>query len=465
MSVTTTPNQLSGLGFENNLVLNGINSPEKTPLVYDLSNGYNTLEMLMYLKGQKSTKITGMDGKISKPVIGVSRVVAQVASRSVVNVVNVQVNFTDPNYNLFRLGETVTDGTAANNLGRVIATAPGYIVLEPVGDVAAAGGFGTVTTAFAANTYALSAFNSSGNRLSTGTTSLYETPYYVDDYTAVIRESIQISSRDMFQTYAKVQQKDGFWWSAQDKMAINRFIRQKCNRAYLSQGGTIASSTYQGEVNYTVGLKKAIQDPIRGGVYQPLVNPMTQGDFENFIARISDNQAQSNNRLTLLMGRGALRQIQNFTTPFIQFGGDTNTFGGKEVKGLDVKRYSVAGIDCDFILDPVLNDTFSYPAPTGVPGVTYGTRFQHTMIALDLTDYEAIGSGTMLSAIEQIHFRDTIYGYVPGLIGNDNINASNVFTSGQIFAANDRDGVTLHLYEDSGWSFIANRMGWMELAY
>lgn len=458
-----TPNQLS-LTFENNLVLNGINSPEKTPLVYDLSNGYNTLEMLMYLKDQKSTKIVGMDGKISKPVMGVERVVAQVATVTTTSNTALTLTFTDPNYNLFRLGETVTDGTAANNLGRVTSVAPGTIVLEPAGNAVTAGGWNSVTSPFAAGTYAFSAFNSSGNRLSNGTVSMYETPYYVDDYTAVIRESIQIASRDMFQTYAKVNEKDGFWWSAQDKMAINRFIRQKCNRAYLSQGGNIANSTYQGAVNYTVGLKAAIQDPIRGGVYQALTNPMTQGDFENFISQISDRQAVSNTHLTLLMGRGALRQIQSFVSPYIQYGGDTNTFGGKEVKGLDVKKYNIAGISCDFIMDPVLNDVYSYPAASTVPGISYGTRFQHTMVALDLSDYESIGNGTMLSAIEQIHFRDTIYGYVPGLIGNDSINASNVFTSGNIFAANDRDGVTLHLYEDSGWSFIANRMGWMELA-
>lgn len=453
----TTPNQLSNVDFANNLVLNGINSPDKTKLVYDLSNGYNLLEMLMYLKGRQSRQVTGKDGVISKPVMGVSRVIAQVASNAAVGS-NLQVNFVDTTYDLFRLGETVFDSSASQNMGRVVSKGLGFIVLEPHPSV------GTWVTGshFTAGMYAFGGFNSSGDRLSGGTTSIYETPFYVDDRTAIIRESISIARRDMFQTYVNFA--GDFWWSGQDELAIRRFARQKTWRKYFSKEGVL-NSAYQGTTSYTGGMKWAIQDPVRGGVYRPLTSPMTQADFENFIADISDRQASASTRHTILMGRGALRQIQGFTSPLIIPSGQHNTFGGSSVKGLDVRSYSIAGIEVDFILDPVLNDKFSFPAASTISGITYGTRMQHTMIAVDLSDYEAVGGG-MLPAIEDIHFGDeqTIYGYEAGLIGNNKSMPSNVLTSGRIFATNDKDAVTLHIYEDSGCSIIANRMGWMELA-
>lgn len=453
----TTPNQLSNVDFANNLVLNGINSPDKTKLVYDLSNGYNLLEMLMYMKGRTSKQVTGKDGIIQKPVMGVSRVIAQVLSNSAVGL-NLQVNFVDTSYDLFRLGETVFDSSASQNMGRVVSKGAGFIVLEPHPSV----GTWSTGTHFTANMYAFGGFNTSGNRLSGGTTSIYENPYYVTDRTAVIRESISIARRDMFQTY--VQFAGDYWWSGQDELAVRRFARQKTWRKYFSKDG-VANSAYQGDVAWTGGMKWAIKDPVRGGVYRPLTSAMAQQDFENFIADIADRNAQSMNKITLLVGRGFLRQVQAFTTPFIQFTGKNNTFGGDSVKGLDVYSYSIAGIEVELILDPVLNDTYSFPAPSSISGITYGTRMQHTAIAVDLSDYEAVGGG-MLPAIEDIHFGDeqTIYGYEAGLIGNNKSMPSNVLQSGRIFATNDKDAVTLHIYEDSGCSIIANRMGWMELA-
>ena len=65
-----TPNQISNLPFENNLVLNGLNMDDKTAMVYDLSNGYNTLDTLMSMVNNgKSTQVVGLDGKIQKPFV------------------------------------------------------------------------------------------------------------------------------------------------------------------------------------------------------------------------------------------------------------------------------------------------------------------------------------------------------------------------------------------------------------
>jgi hypothetical protein len=191
---------------------------------------------------------------------------------------------------------------------------------------------------------------------------------------------------------------------------------------------------------------------------------MTQEDFENFISAIADRQASTNVELTFLVGRSALRQIQQFTTPFIQYGGKDNTFGGATVEGLDVRQYNVAGIACKFIMAPILNDHDSFPDLSTIPGIL-GTKMQNTMVALDTAMYESVGGG-QLPAMEKIYFgeEEYIYGYVPGLIGKAGIDPSNVLKSGQILATNDKDAVSLQLYTDAGIDIMANRMGWLELA-
>jgi len=455
-----TANQISNLDFANNLVLNGLNMDDKTSMVYDLSNGYNTLDLLIsMINKQKSTQVTGQDGKYQKPIYGTSRVISQIASNSTSGS-NLIVNFVDPTYNLFRVGDTVMDSSANNVKGRVISHAPGTITLE----LAPNSGLSSwnTSTNFIAGMYAKVLFDSSINRGSTGKATLYEYPQYVYNYTAISRETETIFRRDMSQTWPKF--KGDFWWSAQDEITVARFARSREYKYWFSERGQI-NAALGGTVNYNGGLKWAIKDAERGGVYRPLTNVMTQGNFETFIQDIANKQTNSSVELTLLMGRGALATIQSFTSPFIQFGGNANTFGGTEVKGLDVKKYTIAGVNCNFVMAPIFNDTTMFPETSTIAGVT-GTRMSNTIVAIDTSMYEAVGGG-MLPAMEKIYFGDEeiVYGYVPGLIGSGVKGASDLLRSGRIFGASDRDAVSLEIYSDDGIDVIATKMGWMELAY
>src|SRR5438445_100115 len=117
-----TPNQLSTLDFENNLVLNSLNKDDKSKLVYDFSGGYNVLDFII-TRGAKARQIVGLDGIFQKPIMGRSQVQAQVLSTALVGS-NLQVNFTDPTYDNFRVTQVVSDTTAAMNQGRVISKGP-----------------------------------------------------------------------------------------------------------------------------------------------------------------------------------------------------------------------------------------------------------------------------------------------------------------------------------------------------
>lgn len=458
-----TPNQISNLPFENNLVLNSLNKDDKTAMVYDLSNGYNTLDTLMSMiqKG-KSTQVVGLDGKIQKPLYGRSRVIAQIASNSASGS-NLIVNFNDPTYNLFRVGDTVMDSSANNIKGRVIAKQPGQITLQLAPNAGVSSWNASVH--FIAGMYAKALFDSSVNRGSGGKETLYEFPSYDYNFTAVTRETVEIFRNDMAQTWVEFQGK--YWWSAQDQIAVQRMARSCEYKYWFSERGQINDAGGSGQINYNGGLKWAIKDPVRGGVYRPLTNAMTQGDFETFLADIGNLQTNPTVPLTLLMGRGALQTIQSFgsISNSIQYSGQTNTFGGSSVEGLNVMQYSIAGVKCNFILAPIFNDTQFFPEASTIPGVN-GTRMSNTIVAIDPSNYEVLGGG-MRPAMEKIYFGDEeyIYGYIPGLIGNGARTKSNVFTSGDVLAVNSRDAVTLEIYTNSGIDVIANKMGWMELAY
>lgn len=454
-----TPNQLSNQDFSRNLLLNQLDLPDKSQLVYDYSNGYNVVDFLV-TRNAKPRQIDGLDGVFQKPIMGISQVIAQVASTVLVSATKLKVNFVDPTYDLFRLTETVGDGTAAQNMGRVIEHQPGYIVIECAPPITA----WNTAIHFVTGTYATVLFQSSANRGSVGMESLYEYPDYVQNQTSITRGSVELFRRDFSKTY--VTYKGDYWAAAQDEMTINRYAREAEFRSLWSEYGQITNSSLGGTVNYSMGLKAAIRDPQRGGIYTPLVSAMTQDDFENWIGQVADKQSKQHTNLTIICGRGALGLIQNFIAPYIQFGGSSNTFGGTKVHGIDAYTYSFNGITCDFIMAPALNDTERFPQITTVPGLGGKTRLQYTMIALDMGNYEAVGGGS-LPAMEKVYFGDKeiYYEYMRGVAMDGMFKTQGAgMASGNIGPVNDRDGISFQIYSDCAYDFMANRMGWLELA-
>ena len=192
----STLNQVSQLDFQNNLVLNALSKDDKAAAVYDLSGGYNVIDFLV-TRGAPARSIDGQDGVFYKPIMGSSTPTAQIQSVSTSGA-NLVVTFTDPSFDKFRLKEVIGDGTAAMNMGRVIAKQPGQVTVEPV-----AGGTLSSSTMFQANQFAVSMFPASGTRFSSGMESLYEYPKYVKNQTSITRESLSLARRDMSKTWVE----------------------------------------------------------------------------------------------------------------------------------------------------------------------------------------------------------------------------------------------------------------------
>ncbi len=454
--MATSINQLSTAEFRNNLLLNSLNMDDKSKAVYDFSGGYNLIDFLA-TRNAPARRIDGDLGRFSKPLMGNNAVVAQVASTSLSGDI-LTVNFTNPAYNVFREQVVCSDGTAANNQGRIISKGPGFVKMETTPGT----GAWNTSLHFVAGSFCTALYNASGNIGSSGMESLYEYPKYVTNQTSITRETARINRRDMVKTWVKFE--NGYWDTAQDYLTAQRFANLLEYKALFGEYGTKSNSSIGGDVNYSMGLRAAIRDPERGGIYQPMSSAMGQGDFESWIGRIADRQALQHVDLSLVVGRGFLKSVQNFTSPFIQFSGKNNTFGGADVKGYDVDTYSVNGITCNLIMHPIFNNRDMFPAMSTISSLGQFTRMQYTAFALDFGMIDGVGGGS-LPAIEKVYFgQDEItYEYLRGIaMGAGNPNGAPKATSGGSQAVNDKDGISMEIYSDCAYDFMAYRMGMME---
>jgi hypothetical protein len=395
--------------------------------------------------------------------MGLSVVQAQVASTSI-NGALLRVNFVDTTYDKFRTTEIVHDGSANDFMGKVVNKGPGFIELEISPNGAGATTWAGASGAFAANSYATAMWNAQVNRGSGSMESLYEYPQFVTNQTSIMRENVEMYRRDASQTWVEFQ--GDYWYSAQDMIMMNRIARAMEYRSLFSHYGQTSGAG--GTTNHSMGLKASIKDPSRGGVYKPLANLPSQGDFESFINDIADRQNAADVEINMLVGRGLLNRIQGFTSQYIQYTGQANTFGGSSVKGLDVRNYNINGVAVNLIHAPILNDRARFPQLSSIAGAGNFTRMQYTGIVLDINTYDAVGGGS-LPAMEKVYFGDDemVYYYVPGLVGSNLRGGSGeMLQNGNfVLAVNHNDAVTTGFYTDCAYDFMSYRMGWMELAF
>lgn len=453
-----TLNQISNLPFENNLLANGLNMPDKSKLVYDLSGGYNVLDYIVTRNGSPR-QIDGKDGQFEKPIMGVSVVSAVVASTQLNGLV-LRVFFTDPTYDNFRNSTKVGDGGARDTMGIVIAHGAGYVDLVVAPPVTA----WNTAVHFVSGSNIIEMFPNSVNRGSGAIESQYEYPTYVKNQTSILRDNVELYRRDLSSTWVEFMG-DNKWALAQESILMQRVARAMEYKGLFDFYGT--TNDPDGIRNHSMGLKASIKDRQRGGVYVASPNVLTESSFISWINEIADRRNAAMTSLTILVGRGFLSRVQTFTTKYIQYVGKNNTFGGESVQGLDVYEYAINGVMCKFIMAPILNDRSRFPTLSTIAGSGGFTKMQHTAICLDTDSYEARGGG-MLPAMEKVYFgsEEMIMYYLPGVIGSNLKGAdSSIIRNGNFAAAmNNNDSVMIGIYSDCAYDFMSYRSGWWELA-
>lgn len=459
-----TQNQIANYSFEDNFVANALDMPDKSGAIYDLTGGYNVIDYLV-TRNAPATRTYGLEGLFQKPIIGSFQIVQPVDHSLVLGNGNLRVFFVDTTFppdKGFRVQEVIGDGTSSNIQGLIVNVQVGYVDVENINPSIAAW---DATLHFTNGTVATYLFPAAPNRGSQSMVSRFEYPKYVNNQTSILHDSLMMYRRDFSQSWIK-DMGDGIWGLQQEPMFVKRLAKALEFRALLGKKTTLANSSIGGATNFSMGMKDAVRDPERGGIYQSWTSRPNQAQLEAWLGRIADRQNTAKTTISIGLGRGALGFFQSITSDYVKYSGKNNTFGGSEVKGIDVYQYNVNGYAVELAMLPFLNDPQQWIKVSGVSGCQAGSQMSYTMIAFDFGTYDAI-TGESLPSIEKVYFGDQefIYGYVPGLIGNGSRVASDIFKTGKMFGSNSKDAVSLEYYTDCCYDFMAYRSGWSELAY
>ena len=451
--------QNSPLNVADNLTIRSLSDRNDFRNVYDLSGGYNKFGMIVNALNLPFGGGKQFDtDRYEKSVMGRGHVIAQVGAGAIAGntlVLTLLPQGTPPApVDSFRVGDVVM-AASANVSGKVIATVPGSITLEATESTIAA-----MNTAMStAGTYVKVLGDSSPNFYSDGKSALYEFPELIHNFSAIKRDTYLASRRENIKS--RIYWKDKFWGDAQLDLMVQRFLRQMEKQMLFSNRAQFTSQV-GGASDLNGGVRWSIMN--RGGEYLPLAAALTQAQFDNFLANVWSRKASRTTPLTLFMGRGMMQHIQRtFTDGYIVNAGSYNTFGGSDVKGIDVRTYSIAGVDVGFVELPVLNDTEFFPELTTVAGLSNPYRQQHTLFALDMDPIEVKGGG-LAPAIEKI-FRgpsEFYAGYIKGMADAGTPTAEN-FKDYSVDIVSSVDAHRCDVMADNGIDMIGKFSGMIEL--
>jgi len=427
-----------------------LNSRNAFRNIYDLSGGYGKATQIVTLLNEGgSVKVNTADAKYEKFTIGHQGVIAKIDTRAVSGV-NLILTLIDPLFDFFRNGDVVLDIDRAQ--GFVLSHAPGTITISPYDrDV-------FLATDFESGDFARRGWNSSSNRNSTGTESLYATPDTIVNFGSIKRDSVFLHRRDFHETFIDEAISKKNWALMQEHVLINR-VMQSMEWSHLFEERN--QKIINGELtNSNGGLLWAIKN--RGGTHIVSPNDLTEETWQGLIETVSKKDATSSSRLTFLYGKAALSRIQSFTSDFVKQSGINNTFGGTEVSGIDVQTYAYLGTIIDFVYLPILDDETMFPEQSTITGK------QRMSSAFFLVDFSSVmgHEGEEIPAIERFHFdiEGMRYGYIPGTIGPDGGNPSDHLNMGKFLMVSDIDGVSAHLTSDGGIDIAnARKMLFFEL--
>ncbi len=443
------PNPLSGGDLRNNLLSAGMFRPDKESIVFDTTH-FNVVSLLMERMSGKPKKVETDDKSFYTPLMGEAVTIGTIAT-STQSGNQVIVTFTDPLLNLFRKHDNCVVNLSANVRGVVISAAPGTVTLQ------AQNGSGTLlpVASFPVAGALIGQYNNHG-RLSHGVPSQSETPIFSQNWVGKYRDTLKLTRDEMTSGLTWTSYKGVPMWShAQEALFLKRVYKQLEWQLLMSQGGYDASTG----TAFSKGLFESIRDPLRGGVNAPQATMFSFDDFMSFIITIGRKRNQKSVQLLALVGSGFLQTFQQFTAPFIQYAGVNNTFGGVDVKGLDVMTSTLAGVTVGFVLVPAFSDNNQTPTPTSITGLT-GTIMENFCFVISTNNINSV-DGMAMSPMRRTYAgqNETIYGSIrgviePNLIGNPALDggSSNVFST-------DEDSMTMEFLTQRGGDFICSDMG------
>jgi hypothetical protein len=122
--------------------------------------------------------------------------------------------------------------------------------------------------------------------------------------------------------------------------------------SFTSQSGRIVDPTGVDKENYTMGVTEQIKS--YGGYYQPIYSDVTETDLKAAIEAMRD-VAGKGVQIYVAPGSKFMGAVQTFlANKYITYAGTTNTFGGNEVSGINLKKYEY--LDIELLFDSGFNN-------------------------------------------------------------------------------------------------------------
>lgn len=447
----------NNLSIKDNLVLRGLNDPERSDIVYGTDFGYNKVSQLV----DKTNKAAGGPKRVYDQKfylhkignLGIAQTIASVTTSGAATG-NMIVTFTQPNSN-FRERDVIGDtNMIQGKVERILSST--QVEISPVSATFSA------STHFTAGQVAKVLFDASPNRGSRGKTGLTVTPTDDYNYTGVSRETNHMYIADGIKSYPKFKGK--YWFTSHQTMTMKRFGRQQEWKTMFSERAILNAGTPQ-EAYTSGGVRWQIMN--NGGTYLPLTGKITRSEWHDFINTMMRKTTNNGRRVVALMGQQFLSDIQELNQDAITYSGTTNTFGGASVRGFDSNMYAWGGMQLQFDKYNLWDDPEMFPE---ISTITGKPRWSTSCLIMDLTPVEsADGSGEMVSPIQKHYFGSvpTRMKYMPGMMSLEEMNdekAGEIMKSGDYsLAVSDLDACQFELYENVGWYIIPERFGLIEL--
>lgn len=419
--------QQSKLALFNNLLTNTLNARNSFADVVDISQGFNTpfLSLVNIMNLGQSKPIGSAIYEFSKrDNLAVS---TQIAGNALVGN-NLVLTFSDPTYNLFRVGDKVMDTEWV--LGRVFSSSAGTATIEPLDTVFVA------ATHFKAGMYCKVIGDASANRDSRGKESLYNIPIMDSNFYSTKRDSVAISLEDMIDTYVKYGEKS--WYFAQEMEMIQRGAKNMELDFIVSNKAQVTTSA--GFTNMNGGLKWSIIN--RGGAYLKSNNLLDRNIFETLLHEIASKNSSASKEVTIMAGESAMFIIHDFINEIGKFSGVNNTFGGQKVHGLQYNEYAIGSISAKLVPFPTFNDPVLFPEASAILGAK-GSRQSNALFMIDSSPNKIVAGGTEPS-IELFHFgKEMYYGHIKGMAAaGADVNPENFMNPIDTIISSDIDGIS-----------------------
>ena len=123
-------------------------------------------------------------------------------------------------------------------------------------------------------------------------------------------------------------------------------------KTFTGQVGRIVDPTGVVKENFTMGVTEQIKS--YGGGYQPIYSDVTESDLKDAITYMRD-VAGKGVQIYVAPGSAFMGAVQTFlANKYVTFAGNTNTFGGNEVEGINLKKYE--WLDIELLFDSEFNN-------------------------------------------------------------------------------------------------------------